>query len=744
MSIRLVPPHTALHVPRSLVRFGGFAFPDWKTLSPTIAYSIRALLAVGLALFLAFFFQLQTPMSSVTTVLIVANPVVGAMVSKSFWRIFGTVIGATAAVLLMAAFPQSPMLYFMGLSVIIGIACCVSTLLRFYKAYAAVLAGYTIVLVSISTFADPDRIFMAAMSRLSAVTVGIVSTAVVFLVTSVSRPEKVLRQVDQTLRNITGQFSHPTDMEDIAPGQTPMPDDGGQPLSFRAMTLTSYDARARLLSQANALVEAIEYAAADNFAIGRRADGLRAGVARLLGLLSTHHPIWRDQPPENPQTTAARDLVHEVMASFSVTPPENLHLDDPGHMRARLATAITTLDNLAEETKDLPTIAFIDNERDMLVQLRGALDDFVGPQAHVRPIRLRLFFDWPAALRNGTRGAFVTLLGCLTWYVFRWSNGASMLAYLIPASCLLATSPVASRASVMFASGTLAAIPAAFICQTFFLPRIDGYPLLWLSLSVCLLPGIWLQFHPRHAMRGFGYAVFFNAMVQIRNPISFDDLSLMNVWLSYLIALIGLALVFRVILPSDHRLDTGRLVMSINRATQQLARLPLDRPVSWTVWENLQMQKILRMIQRFSLVAPPRRVYETTDAAFICVSVGRLITRLRHLAQHPAVHAQDRARTLAALESFQHLCSHPTRTALVLRTAAQEVMRDVEDRPAPSHVPTRRIAACLEQASLLVDSAPGFFHKHGPLQLPGDMPGADNRLSMAIPPRTRSFGMRVA
>lgn len=744
MSIRLVPPHTALHFPRSLVRFGGFAFPDWKALSPTITYSIRALLAVGLALFLAFFFQLQTPMSSVTTVLIVANPVVGAMVSKSFWRIFGTVIGATAAVLLMAAFPQSPMLYFMGLSIIIGIACCVSTLLRFYKAYAAVLAGYTIVLVSISTFADPDRIFMAAMSRLSAVTVGIVSTAVVFLVTSVSRPEKVLRQVDQTLRNITGQFSHPADLEDMAPGQTPMPDDGGQPFSFRAMTLTSYDARARLLSQANALVEAIEYAAADNFAIGRRAAGLRAGVARLLGLLSTHHPIWRDDPPDNPQSAAARDLVHDVMARFAVIPPENLHLDDPAGMRTQLASAIDTLDDLSEETKDLPTIAFIDNERDILVQLRSALDDFVGPQAHVRPIRLRLFFDWPAALRNGTRGAFVTLLGCLTWYVFRWSNGATMLAYLIPASCLLATSPVASRASVMFASGTLAAIPAAFICQTFLLPRIDGYPLLWLSLSVCLLPGIWLQFHPRHAMRGFGYAVFFNAMVQIRNPISYDDLSLMNVWLSYLIALIGLALVFRVILPSDHRLDTARLVTSMNRATQQLASLPLNRHVSWTVWENLQMQKILRMIQRFSLVAPPARVYETTDAAFICVSVGRLIARLRHLVQNPAVHEQDRACTLAALASFQHLCTQPTRTALILRTAAQDVMRDVEERPAASHVPTRRIAACLEQASLLVDSAPGFFHKQGPLQLPGDMPGANNRLNMAIPPQTRSFGMKAA
>ncbi|MBB2203235.1 FUSC family protein [Gluconacetobacter tumulisoli] len=742
--MRLIPPSGAWSLSIPLARFGTFAFPEWKTVRPTAAYAARALLAVGLALFLSFYFQLQTPMSSVTTVLIVANPVVGAMVSKSFWRIFGTVVGAASAVILMALFPQSPLLYFLGLSLIIGIACCVSTLLRFFKAYAAVLTGYTIVLISVSAFSDPDHIFMAAMSRLSAVTVGIICTAVVFLVTSISRPERILRQVDQTLRNITARFSHPADLEGAIAGATPMPDDSGQPLSFRAMTVTSYDERARLLSQANALVEAIEYAAADNFAIGRRARGLHAGVARLLGLLSTHHPIWEDVPPDTPHSAEARQIVQTVMATFAATPPENLHLDDPGDMRARIAAAIARLDELTEQTHDLPTIAFIDNERDILDQLRAALDDFVGPQHRVRRLPLKVYFDWPAALRNGARGACVTLLGCLVWYVFRWSNGATMLTYLIPASCLLATSPLASRASALFASGTLAAIPAAFICQTYMLPRIDGYPLLWLSLSICLLPGIWIQFHPRHAMRGFGYAVFFNAMVQIRNPISYDDISLMNLWLSYLIALIGLALVFRVILPADHRLDTGRLVMSITRATERLACRPIHRRVDWMVWENLQMQKILRMIQRFSLVAPPRRVYEVTDAAFIAVSLGRVIARLRRLVLDPAVHEDDRVRARAALAAFRHLRSRPNLTATTLRETAQVIMTHVEGRHAASHMPTRRIAACLEQASLLLDAIPGFFHANGPLQLSANMPGANNRLTLAVPPGTNLFGMKAA
>ncbi|MBE7620794.1 FUSC family protein [Gluconacetobacter entanii] len=741
--MRLIPPHGALSQP--LLRLGTFVFPDWKTVRPTIAYSIRTLLAVGLALFLAFDLQLQTPMSSVTTVLIVANPVVGAMVSKSVWRIFGTIIGATSAITLMALFPQSPVLYFMGLSLIIGLACCVSTLLRFYKAYAAVLTGYTIILISVSAFSEPDHIFMAAMSRLSAVTVGILSTAFVFLLTNISHPEKVIRQIDQVLRNITSHFAQPTDAS--WNDATSMPDDAGQPLSFRAMSITSYDQRARLLSQANALVEAIEYAAADNYSVSLRARGLRGGVARLLGLLSAHHPIWQDEPPLTPQARAARHIRQEIMRYFATLPPEDLHLEARDNMRPirrRIRAAMAELDELGEQTQDLPTIAFIDNERDVLAQLCAALDDFMGPQEHVRPIGLKLYFDWPAALRNGTRGACVTLLGCLFWYVCRWTHGANMLTYLIPASCLLATSPLASRASVMFASGTLAAIPAAFICQTFLLPRIDGYPLLWLSLSVCLLPGIWIQFHPRHAMRGFGYAVFFNAMVQIRNPITYSDLSLMNTWLAFALGVVSIALVFRVILPADHRLDSGRLVASIARATENLARRPLGQHIEWPVWENLQMQKILRIIQRFSLVSPPGRVYELTDAAFMAVSLGRVLVRLRTLVTSPAIHEDDRVRVMEALGAFRYLRSDPAQTVQTLRATALTLLSHLDRRGLPAHTPTRRIAACLEQASLLIGAIPGFFHRHGPLQMAADMPGADNRLTLPVSSTTGPFGMRTA
>lgn len=178
-----------------------FAEDDqWQATLSTAAYTARVFLCIGIALFLAFMFQLQSPMSAATTVLIVANPTVGAMVSKSVWRVIGTVIGATISVGVMAAFVQSPVLYFAALSAFVGLACMVATFLRLFRAYAAVLVGYTIVIVSAPAFANPEHIFLAAMGRLSAVTTGVVTTAFVFMLTSPHKPSRVLTALGDAFR----------------------------------------------------------------------------------------------------------------------------------------------------------------------------------------------------------------------------------------------------------------------------------------------------------------------------------------------------------------------------------------------------------------------------------------------------------------------------------------------------------------------------------------------------------------
>lgn len=741
---------------------------EWARLSPTVMYALRVALSIGLALWLAGFFMLEQPISAVTTVLIVANPTGGALISKSFWRIIGTLIGTTFGIALMASFPQQPVLFFAGLALLIGMACCVATLLRFYRSYAAVLSGYTIIIISVGAFADPDRIFISAMARLSVVVVGIISTAVVFQITSLRSPGKATARLEQLLHDVLAQFAALA--PDLQNSRLPRLDEAGQVGAFREMDTAAYSARARLLAQAASVIEAIEYAASEDYEINRRAVALHEGVSRLLGLLSAQHAAWRDLPPgDGERVIRARAISGALMRELAEMSASDLLHGDPAPIRARISEALARIDVLASETPDLLGLAAIDTEHDIVVQLGLAVDNLSDAAWHEKGVRLLPLFEWPAALRNGARGALLALIGCLAWYILHWSAAPSMLVYLIAASCLLSTAPSATRAAVLLSSGTALAVPACYIFQTFFLPQSDGFPMLWASLVLCLLPGIWIQFHPRYAVRGFGYAVFFNVMARVQNPVQYDDIALLNGWFAFLIAAAMLALVFRVLLPADQRLDAARLISGLCRAVQSFAALPLRRKVSWPSWEYVQMQRVLRMTQRLSFVETGGRVFHVTDAAFAAVALGRVVMRLRNLLRRSDTTPEQRAIVMGALAGLRDLRRDPSATARRLRDAAAQVAPSLlpdASPPFPVGVPVspegavtavlrpsrhalgtagptvsspvergdavlgtkRRMAACLVQAAQLIDAVPGFFHNRGPMQLDAEHPRAHEDL----------------
>ena len=688
------------------------ALPSWPSILPTILYCVRTLAAIGIALHTAFALQLQSPLSSVVTVLIVANPVTGALISKSLWRLLGTLLGATGAVLLMAVLAQSPMLFAIVFSLCIGVACVVSTLLRFFKAYGAVLAGYTIIIVCAPAFADPQVVFESALSRLSAVSVGIVSAALVFLLTNVRPPERLIEATLSLIRNtgaaLAGHAQPPAPAEPtVATSDDPS---GTLPEGMRAWRRASpggladsfYDRRGALLAQATGLTEIIEYAAADDATVRRAAGGLRLGAAGLIGALSTLNPFFGRLGRHEALAAEVRDATG-ALASWSA--------DDPGPALGRLLQARARLAGHIEASTppDLDRIGALEHASDLLTRLHRSAQllamqpgDRRGQREGRRP---RVFLDWPSALRNGARGFIVTMLACLFWYVTQWPSGPILLTYLVPAACLLATNPSASRASIDFSIGTLLAIPASYVCEALLLPRIDGFPLLLASLAICLLPGIWLQFHPRYGLRAFGYVVFFNAMITVRNPISFDDVALVNGWLAFALGSAALVMVFRALLPPDPRRDADRLVRSITRALARLGRP--GPPPQADLWENLQMQKVLRLIQRMASMPPGSR-HRITDCAFVSIEIGRCVLRLRHLLSDVALQPAEREAVLAAQSAIMHLRHDPHEAGRRAEHAAQRLAGGVATA---GLVPALRVAGLMHEIAVLIDAVPDFLSR---------------------------------
>jgi uncharacterized membrane protein YccC len=78
---------------------------------------LRLWIAVCLALYIAFWLELDNAYWAGTSAAIVCQPRLGASLRKGSFRMIGTVLGALAIVVLTAYFPQSRVGFLIGLAV---------------------------------------------------------------------------------------------------------------------------------------------------------------------------------------------------------------------------------------------------------------------------------------------------------------------------------------------------------------------------------------------------------------------------------------------------------------------------------------------------------------------------------------------------------------------------------------------------------------------------------------------------
>src|SRR6202046_2844233 len=108
-----------------------------------LLFGLRLWASVSLALYAAFWLQLDNPFWAGASAAIVCQPQLGASLRKGWFRMLGTLVGAMVSVVRVACCAQDRFL-FLGCLVLWAAACAfVATLLRNFASYAASLAGYT-------------------------------------------------------------------------------------------------------------------------------------------------------------------------------------------------------------------------------------------------------------------------------------------------------------------------------------------------------------------------------------------------------------------------------------------------------------------------------------------------------------------------------------------------------------------------------------------------------------------------
>src|SRR5215471_2735737 len=149
-----------------------------------LLFGLRLWASVCLALYVAFWLELDNPFWAGTSAAIVCQPQLGASLRKGWFRMIGTCLGAVVSVVLVAAFPQDRVL-FLGTLAFWGAACAiVATLLHNFASYAAALAGYTVAIVVGDLLGqtggvDTNSAFLLAVARASEIIIGITCAGVV-------------------------------------------------------------------------------------------------------------------------------------------------------------------------------------------------------------------------------------------------------------------------------------------------------------------------------------------------------------------------------------------------------------------------------------------------------------------------------------------------------------------------------------------------------------------------------------
>ena len=207
----------------SVINRWNSAFAKAAKAAPSLLYALRLWAAVCLALFVAFWLELDNPFWAGTSAAIVCQLQLGASLRKGWFRMIGTVIGATMIVVLTACFPQDRIAFLVLLAFWCGLCAFAATVFRNFASYSAALAGYTAAIIAADNLgatggASPD-VFLLAVTRASEICIGIACAGIVLAGTDLGGAQRRLAGSFANLAaEIMGRFVR---MLDLAEPQLP-------------------------------------------------------------------------------------------------------------------------------------------------------------------------------------------------------------------------------------------------------------------------------------------------------------------------------------------------------------------------------------------------------------------------------------------------------------------------------------------------------------------------------------------
>ncbi|NTH16761.1 FUSC family protein [Agrobacterium rhizogenes] len=698
-SVRIVA--SAEHLLAFLRRLGGKGldlFLRIDIFTPSWIFVLRTMLAAALALFLAYWLQLESPYSAVSTVLLVANANHGVVVAKGTWRVTGTVIGGIVSILMLGFAVQTPTLFVVCFALWLGLCTAAALLFRHFWGVGAAVAGYTIGLATSGSFDHPELSFDHAIGRVATVMLGVVCLSVV---TALLTPRS-------TKLKLQGKFTGLVLAVNALvaanlPGRTGQGAVAGGPMAADMFVLD----------------DLLELSAAESKDIALREVGVREGIAALFMALVGATEMQACPGEAHPLLEQANAIIEKALHEADA----GLKSGPGGVATARLSVNIARHDlrNLFEQAEDLDApgasdvLISLGRLVELLEDLQSALiglSRLHSPKPHSVRRQFRFHRDYRAAIDNGLRTVLATLIGSALWVMLGWQSDALMLPIIGAYTVLLAMMGNPAAIAFEFAKGTAIAIPVAFLFKFFLLPHIDGFPLLLSMLIPFWMAGIYATTKLKYMAAGLGYVVAFNTLVGATNTMTFDVASYLNQAMHWLLGVAVVTLCFRILFPRNPAKDAqriGRAIVADVRGLASVAKIP-DR----LAWEHLQHHRLSRIA--LTMKGNPAAAQRAVEGGLAALHVGRAILRIRAVRDDADIAGEARSFATNALDI---LTTRSTRSSPEL----EQPLGERVDRLLATHTEDRRlhqkiqlVAASWRNATALIDTHRDFFAINGTLR----------------------------
>ncbi|MDR2981079.1 MAG: FUSC family protein [Puniceicoccales bacterium] len=687
-----------------------------RTLRDRSIFSLKTFLAAMAGLYISFRLDLSEPGWAALTAYVVSQPLSGMMLSKSFSRILGTVIGAVMSIILVATLSDARELFVLAIALWIGGCLYWSVFLRDAPtAYGAMLSGYTAAIIGFPAVLAPETVFDTAVARCLEISIGIVCATIMSRIVFPSRTGDVLRATMTRCLDDVARWA-----VDTLRGHRD--DDQGQA-----------DVR-KLIADTSALDSLRIHAVLDSPEMRNQDKVVRALHGRLLTLssylvaLHDRLKLLRQQCPEAMERltpllegtalllSTDRDVtvVNEALESrIRAARPsfEAMHRNPVLVLEYNILQRLLDVLRIWRETASLKQ-AFASE------QVPVDLDE-IPEMSRYRDHTLALVASAVSVVAVITTSAF--------WIYTGWDHGASAATFSGMLTCIMAShdNPVKSSQGFFKATVFSAVVAAIYLFAVF--PAIDGFPMLVAVLAVLYLPtGIMLT-SARYGTLATPFLLNIFALLSIHNIMTIRFDGFINSTSALLVGMLSALIMFRLLRPVGVDWAIRRLTRGVMRDLAQIAAA--KKPEPRISFESRMFDRINSLRLRLNPSLSNERAHLEGILTALRMGLNMLVLQ-RNLPSMPEPLARSIRRTMDQMSAhFRRYGTDPERFAdNTVISAINQSIADTFAAKENSHAKAVDTLVALHSLRNTLTQHPGFFG----IKMPSPETGPNLPTSQAV------------